>query len=212
MPGWKCYLITPAPFVRRKLRRFYFADEARTAEITCPVGPMSAHDASVLIEPQLPHPVESSAISGPPRPDHYATDPRWPTICGQCGVRLPSGPIEQVNDRRLYDGFPDGQLRALDDKDTPPGAVYHADWLDDHWPTLNGKSYGIVLPGGHGWIPSIPAANSNTPWHIEGPDPLHLTTTPSINPPDVYHGYLTGGVLQPDCEGRQFPQWPYTVP
>ncbi len=206
MSGWKTYEITPVPFVRRELRMFYFADAGRP-ETKCPGGRMSEHDASVTIDAELPMAIEDMK---PTPAENFFSDDRWPVTCGQCGAGLPPDPIRQVNNHRLYTGFADGKLRTLHDKDIAPGAIYHADWADDAFPCFEGCCYAIVLPGGHAWMPGCPAVNSKTGWTISGPDFLHLTASPSINHPGIYHGWLAAGILSDDCEGRKFPQWPYT--
>lgn len=65
----------------------------------------------------------------------------------------------------------------------------------------------IMLPGDNIWFPDVIASNDQPGakgWAISGTLP-NLTVTPSINFVGRYHGYVTGGVVTDDCEGRTFP-------
>lgn len=41
-------------------------------------------------------------------------------------------------------------------------------------------------------------------WVVMG-DPPNITMSPSINVLGTYHGFIRGGVITDDCEGRRFP-------
>ncbi|MDB5057204.1 MAG: hypothetical protein JWO59_676 [Chloroflexi bacterium] len=41
-------------------------------------------------------------------------------------------------------------------------------------------------------------------WTVTG-DPPNITVSPSINHIGIYHGWIRGGVVTDDCEGRAYP-------
>jgi hypothetical protein len=89
--GVKCFLLQPAPFRRRSLRRY-------ASESTCS-GPMSYHDASVDVEVfASPVPTENETDDESAIPQG---DPRWPKQC-LCGCAFTEKDTWQVNDHRLW--------------------------------------------------------------------------------------------------------------
>lgn len=65
----------------------------------------------------------------------------------------------------------------------------------------------VMLPGGAEWCIDALAINASGPhgegWDVTG-DPPNLTANPSINVLGVFHGYIRGGVITDDVEGRRF--------
>lgn len=63
------------------------------------------------------------------------------------------------------------------------------------------QSFTVILPPGgvrHHFNPARPPT-----WQVTGTLP-NVSVTPSINMIDVYHGYITNGMLTDDCDGRKF--------
>jgi hypothetical protein len=195
MPGWKTFLVEPSEFCRRSLRRF--GDST----------PVHFHDASVVIDEQFRSPGEYGAgllKTG------YETDPRWPLACA-CGYVFPESDHWQVNEDRLYRGAPDGKLYAL--RELPPGAIWRAKWMEDVSPNLyaapDGKAWALMMPAGVEWLIYGPATGGGK-WDVQGTLP-DITVSPSILQTGCYHGFVKGGVISPDCEGREFPKHPFTA-
>lgn len=219
MPGWRCFLIEPTPFVRRSLRVYVSA-----AHLPCGDG---CHDASVVIEPKVEK-VKANPLDCDTSPavEDFLTDPRWPTKCAKCGFVFPARSTEgdsystglsnwQVNDSRLYAGFPDGSLRTLED-DLPPGAMYEVWWVRDIPRMLgpDGKCWAVQMPSGQPWYIDA-ESKSGGHWTRTGTPP-NLDANPSINHlpeggKSRYHGWLRNGVLTECCEGNKFPQYPFTA-
>lgn len=83
---------------------------------------------------------------------------------------------------------------------------YRRDWMGKRAPVV------IVLPDGDLWCPDrCPSWGSNVEdgWAVTGAVP-DLAATPSIST-SGYHGFLRGGFLTDDVEGRVFPMQGSTV-
>jgi hypothetical protein len=118
----QCFMLKPTDRVRLKLRRYNmgtkYATNDRFAE-DCPGGPMDGHDASVLFL------APDGANSWPGRldADGYAQsyedvapprdDPRWPSMCGQCGKALDPRTHWQVFQELIYRRTDTGALMTL---------------------------------------------------------------------------------------------------
>lgn len=65
----------------------------------------------------------------------------------------------------------------------------------------------VRLPGPVDWCVDGPPWRDGKPtgdgWDVTG-EPPTITVSPSINIGGIYHGYIQGGVITDDCEGRQF--------
>jgi hypothetical protein len=67
------------------------------------------------------------------------------------------------------------------------------------------RGIAVKLPGCSGmnvWYMSEPGTNGFR-WALSGDMP-NVTATPSINFVGSYHGWVQGGVVTEDCEGRKF--------
>lgn len=120
--AWPCFLLVPTNRHRRSLRRYVSG-----AEIKCPL-PQGYHTAMVtldVIEGEAPD-------SGDVWPHD---DPRWPARCA-CGYEFQAADKWQVFVERLYRRADTGEEMAL--REAPPGAMWEAPWLVDHWATLEG--------------------------------------------------------------------------
>jgi len=66
----------------------------------------------------------------------------------------------------------------------------------------------VRLPGGTDFCvdgPTFSAGQRGTGgWAVTG-EPPGLTLAPSINIGGSYHGWIQGGVITDDCDGRKFP-------
>jgi hypothetical protein len=113
-------------------------------------------------------------------------------------------------------------------KPTAPGEMCFAPWLED-WADLSpeykrdwaGKRPPILinLPSESGfpslWSPDFRCGNPNGGlklygWTVTGEAP-NITVSPSIDRRGQYHGFVQGGLLTEDVEGRAFPGIPRTV-
>lgn len=203
---WQCVLLEPTDRVQRALRR-YRAEHREEAPYDllaasqCAASGAGYHNATVRIEdgPLIWHPDHRSYATDPMHWPH--DDPRWPTHCA-CGYQFADEDEWQLAYHTLY-RLPGGRETTL--RDAPAGAMWDAFWLAGIKPYLDrspdGRVLVCMLPDGREWI--IDDAASNGPgWTRTGTPPL-VTATPSILTPD-YHGFLTGGVLTDDLEGRRY--------
>jgi hypothetical protein len=201
---WKMFLIEETEFCRLSIRRFTFSQKP------CPGG-QYGHDAQVVIDPQVISESERSSLK-----DGFENDPRWPKTCSKCGYVFVEEDQWQVNYDRLYRGAPDGKLYRL--RDTPPGAMWNAHWMAENdkpngqWTGPDGKAWCVMMPGGVEWVVYCYASGPEPrrKWDVQGIPP-NITVSPSINLTGIYHGFIKGGVISADCEGRKFPNWPSTV-
>lgn len=195
MPGWKCFLVETSGFCRRSLRRFKSSTETHY------------HDASVVIDEQIPCPKDYGGRSK----DGYEAHPLWPKAC-PCGYAFQGSDYWQVNEDRLYHGAPDGKFYPM--RELPPGAIWRATWMEDIQPpnpyaAPDGKVWALMLPAGMEWLIYGPATGGGK-WDVQGALP-EITVSPSISQVGFYHGFVKGGIITPDCEGRSFPKHPFTA-
>lgn len=198
MHGWKCYLISPSDFCRRSLRRH--------SPERCLVHEFRYHNARVIIDSKIPAAL-SEMVSRCYLPEEFRGDPRWPEAC-VCGRPFIASDEWQVDVERLYAGFEDGRLRSLRDPDVPPGAIWDADWMPDTYRGPDGKAWCLRLPAGIDWIVHGPSADGRK-WNVIGIPPA-ISVSPSIAANGLYHGFVQGGLVTPDCEGRKFSE-PFTA-
>lgn len=113
-----------------------------------------------------------------------------------------------------YVAHPEGR-RAVGDLWPDPG--FPSDWLG---PAYKAKlllhphyrpPLQVMLPGRHAFcVDSCPTDQPANSWtvSIEGDlvdgHGVRLTVTPSIHIPGAYHGYVTGGMITDDLDGRLF--------
>jgi hypothetical protein len=102
--------------------------------------------------------------------------------------------------RHLYYTLPEG--REVKFKELPIGAMWHSSIQ----PNYHGQNAGpcVLLPGRVVWNMSEPGTNGHL-WTVSGGIP-NVTATPSINYVGIYHGWVTGGVVSDDVDGRKFDQ------
>lgn len=198
---WKCFLPLPSEFFRRSLRRY-------NGNLKCPhpaqqwapgVRPWMGgyHDAEVVIDSEFAAPPEEE---GGTLGREFADDPRWPGRC-VCGYEFKPEDHWQANTTRLYRGSPDGKLYVL--REFPPGAMWDAPWLEDYGRGPDGKNWCVQMPCGEEWIAYGPSSNGGK-WVVQG-SPPNITVSPSIHLVGRYHGFLKGGIVSEDCEGKKFP-------
>jgi hypothetical protein len=187
----RCFLLTPTNRVTLRLRRFTFSDSKNL----CSAGPMNGHDSG------NPFPMDDGTPTWPARmsPEGYYEsyedvgpphdDPRWPTVCEQCGCALPADTIFQVFLDPVYRRADTGEEVSL--RSAPPGAMYWADWHSGTAPHLH-----VVLPpnGGYDYWDVDGPAKSGGKWTRTG-EPPDVTASPSILTPH-YHGFLRAGWLE----------------
>ena len=202
---WKMFMTEPTEFCQRSLRRHFNSNGKPLPD------PKHYHDAEVVIDAQFlaPGGDHGRGTLG----EEYRNDPRWPKSCA-CGYVFTPDDHFQLNESRLWKGAPDGKLHLL--RANPPGATWAADWFPEEGPNGNytgpdGKVWCVMLPGGMEWIIYGYASGSpKSKWHVEGTVP-NITVSPSIAQIGVYHGFVSGGVISNDCEGRQYPGVPRTA-
>lgn len=193
---WKCFITEPSDLACRSLRRY--ATDSKCS------GPMSYHNISAVIDPEIP---AASNKEGGFLKDGYEEDPRWPAKCA-CGYEFKAEDQWQVNVNRLYKGAPEGKLYVL--RELPPGAMWNAHWLDaPKWQGPDGKAWVVMFPGGHEWVVYGPSSNGK-PWKVQGVPP-GITVSPSIGILPHYHGFIKGGIISEDADGRKFPGIPRTA-
>lgn len=186
----QCFFITPTDRYRVSLRRYRGG-----AEGTCP-GRYGYHNASVEIAIET-HPTQPVATMDEISHD----DSRWPTHC-PCGYAFVPEDSWQVNHDNIYSG---GGIECTLN-DAPPGAMWDAYWWRDREPKPNpgtlycgpdGLTLVVVLPTGEHFMPDAGARNGEAGkpgWTRTGTVPK-ISTLPSIQS-DLWHGYLTDGVLK----------------
>lgn len=195
MPGWKCFLVSESKFVRLSFRRFTYSGTKDCGG--------RGHEAEVMIADRLEHESDRSMGKG-----EFAGDPRWPQKCQACGYSFVEEDQWQVNYCRLF-GDAAGRLFRL--RETPPGAMWIADWFPDkgpngQWSGPDGKVWCLMMPGGIEWIvySYSTGPEPRQKWSVSGTPPL-ITVSPSINIVGSYHGCVKDGVVSEDCEGRPYP-------
>lgn len=182
---WPCFMIRPTGRWRVTKRRY-------STVTKCP-GRYSYHNAhgASTEEPAIPE----------RRPD--LTEPGWPAKCDACDYVFKADDVAQLFAQEVYradDGREFGGFR-----EAPPGAMWVAEWLRDSSrvkPPAGGDPIMVKLPGGHDWCLDSEASGGG--YWVRSGTPPHLEVHPSINVVGSYHGWLQGGVLTDDCEGRRF--------
>lgn len=207
---------------RLSLRRFTFSiDEEgpRPAHRNCPAG-TSGCDASVMLDDQIQELMEEQPdgyrvlreVPEEKRPGH--DDPRWPTVCAQCGEPFVEGDEWQVNQNGLFVRSDNDALVAFRGYGdiSFAGALYDMWWRKGY--TIlrdDGTRRGFVGPDGISLCAICP---NGLPWEVDGPatggggwtrtgDPRRpetLTVQPSIiagkpGAPGTYHGFLQNGAF-----------------
>lgn len=183
---WTCFMLTRLDRARESLRRY----KSSKGFDDCPI--YGYHNAETLIG-EVDY-AEEWEGQGTLTDDH--SDPRWPTCCA-CGYTFSEEDGWQHNLTRIYEG--DGWRGIL--REASVGAMWDASWLGEAWSGRDGLHLVVRLPDGTDWIIDGPA-NNGPGWDRAGSPPL-ITATPSIASPG-YHGFLQGGVLTDDLEGRRF--------
>lgn len=190
--AWECFLIEPTDRVRRWLRRYSHGD---LHGFDCAHG---YHTAKTLIEdgPAIDRPGGSYATDPMECP---RDDPRWPTHC-TCGYAFRPDDPWQLFYQRLYRRTDTGADCTIED--APIGAMWFSDWhLTPRTTGPDGHSLSVMTPGGP-WDIDWPSVSGGG-WTRTGTPP-HVTASPSIHAVGKYHGFLQGGVLTDDLEGRSY--------
>ncbi len=107
------------------------------------------------------------------------------------------------------------------------GDLFPAPWLlREHWadnlsprylalPEPRRMPLVVILPGGTPFPIDFREHNAAGPygngWAVSGDPATSLTLSPSVNVSGAYHGWIRGGVLSEDVEGRRFPDEPRTA-
>lgn len=186
--GVRTFWLTESPLVERSLRRYVSGATGNT----CP-GVYGYHNAYVVIArvEKAPGPNRYETVA--PHPAEYVNDARWPTKCAGCGYVFHRDDEWQVNDDRLYAGWPNGELYTL--RNAPPGAMWDAWWLKQFWAADDGICLVVICPDGKEWQVDGPSKqHPNTKaWSRTGdPRLAQVTALPSIDT-GTYHGYLRNG-------------------
>lgn len=207
-----CFLLEPNGQTRRYLRRFG-ADG---------LTPESHYHAAMTHVDDVQGPASTAVWS----PENAATfrwpldDPRWPTTCATCPYAFTADDPYQAFAQPVYcvvaanegSALALGSLTTL--RDAPPGAMYHATWLEElegprWWKGPDGRVLYVITPGGE-WSPDSRASNCGSPdddehrcWVRHGIPP-NVTVDKngvtcsagagSIGQPG-YHGFLRDGHL-----------------
>lgn len=197
--GWKLIPLADTGLVEVSLRRF-----------SSPSGPGHYHDASAVVEHQVPGHFSAEGYMEHIEPSAYAGDPKWPTKCS-CGYEFTPEDTWQVNEEVLMRA-PDGTLMTA--SSAPIGACWTARWMTDvahynkgepMWPLV------IKCPPGHRyseWGVDLRAGGGG--WRRGGPIEK-LTVAPSIRIGNEFHSFVKNGILLDDIEGKKFPQYPPTA-
>ena len=177
----ECYMIEPTGEAQVGLTRWAYVKEK-----PCPLdagGTEGSHEAEVIVREK----------SGWRAADD---DPRYPTHCA-CGYEFVADDERYMGVTRLIWRRPEtGEEVTLSSDDTPPGAMFWADWHHTkgsiyHEQRGGGPHLHVLTPGGT-W--DLDAVASNGPgWEWHGTPPK-VTARPSIIVGN-FHGWLTDGVL-----------------
>lgn len=84
-----------------------------------------------------------------------------------------------------------------------PGAVWFEEYKGE-------RKWVLMLPDGCLFYQDQQSTDGSFPWTSEG-EPPNITVSPSIHDVGLYHGFVTGGVISDDVNGRKFPQHPNTA-
>lgn len=180
-----CFWLTPTNEFEESLRRYSFRPDGPD---DCKSGTMSYHNVEIVIGKRT----GTSTELGCGADDFDHADSRWPSAC-LCGYVFKPEDHWQHNSTRLYTRSDTGELTTTEK--APPGAIYHAFWLDDMEPYCkrapDGKPLMVVTPEGP-WSVDGPASNSPG-WTRTGTPPK-LTVVSSILI-GKYHAHLVDGRL-----------------
>jgi hypothetical protein len=196
---WRCFLVEPTGECRRQLRRY--------SDRTCPAdgfnGKCDATSAPLPNGPVIWH--ESGRYYTTEPPEWPRDDPRWPQACASCGQSFAETDTWQLWYERLYRIPAEHGGGECTIRDMPIGAMWRADWFEDtSWVGPDGRCYAVQLPPGgisDQWVIEQPSSSGGH-WTRTGEPPL-ITASPSILTPR-YHGFLQGGILTDDLEGRRY--------
>jgi hypothetical protein len=206
MSSIKVFWLEPTTKYRHELRRYARLDDA------CPAKPygMTCHDARVPLGVVISdeHPSGYNAVADHPdswKSDHILRDDaRWPAACA-CGYRFLESDAWQVNYDQLHEalgGAHDGAFFTL--RDAPPGAMWHASWLDDYeWATgPDGVSLHVKLPNGDDWCVDQECSNcTRTQWQPVDGQPNTRRWTGRTHYCWVRHGDPRSGQVHVDKNG-----------
>lgn len=200
---YQCFLLSNSGQVLLFLRRFTFSTRG-----FCSHYEGSGHNAMVEVGLREAIPSGHGGAYMAPQP-WDEDDPRWPSHCS-CGYAFTADDPQDVFQMEvLVDGEGRqfvvnlGRIEASLPS-TPTGAMWDSPWMGEKWSGEDGKSWTVKLPDGTPWHVDGPSKSSGVEkgWSRTGEAP-NLTVTPSILS-HGYHGWLSGGVLSDDLEGRTY--------
>lgn len=214
MPRYMCFFLEPTDRAFLALRRY-----ANSQTRPCTNG--SYHNGFTALG-TAPVTINERGIYhlAEPHPDPPHDDARWPTMCARCGYTFQPDDEWQPWYERLYRRIDTGEEMTL--RDTPPGALWYADWLQDlegRWTGPDGRVLYCKTPGGD-WNIDSRASNcglkeddAHRCWirHGDPTDPQGLHTGVPLNVDKngltcqagagsiqcgAYHGFLRHGALE----------------
>lgn len=224
----ECFWVEPTGKAEIVLRRFTFGNYPEGHEshsdlpshAVCPAQPVvsttayqQGHDAtSGVVEVRDIVLTDERFIASIPATEFEGHE-AWPKACEHCGADFADEHEWQVNQRPVYRAA-DG--REWNDRELPPGALFHMGWrkVGEFGVVDRGDGIilGVVVPAYRGkggitaaWCVDGPASTGGY-WTRTGDprNPPSLSVTPSIAwggpSPDGYHGFLTQGVLSDDLD------------
>ena len=194
----KCFWLEPTAEAQISLRRYrgYTKDTG-----PCPASGLKYHNASTIVVPRIPLPLDKPHGTGLLSHEDYPHDhPSWPKAC-PCGYAFQESDSWQVNTQRLFVARGTKEAAQYDGKlfipsEAPLGAMWDADWYETKGP--DGRCIVVKTPGGE-WIVDYPCRDGKG-WQRTG-EPPELTARPSIGIGGEpgrgwkYHGFLTDGYL-----------------
>lgn len=188
-------MVTPSRRARRVLRRY--SERAK--------GPCSSrlgyHNGEAAVG-ECPDSETSQTLTAEEARGSLWRDELWPAKCEACGYAFQDDDQWLVQVSTIWRAA-DGREWLL--RDLPPGAMWHAPWLDrtTHGRRApDGRALVVKLPDGTHWCVDGPATNGPG-WTRSGEWP-RVTAAPSIDS-GGYHGFLRDGVLTDDVGGRSYP-------
>ena len=137
----------------------------------------------------------------------------WPTRCG-CGYRFKAEDEWSIDFNDIWIREDDWSVLGSRPHKFPPGAMYWAPWMDDHYKPQLEHCLCVILPDGTAWIIDSQATNCTMAddhrqerhhcWVLSGGPPPNVTAgkggvTCSAGAGSIqsggYHGFLQNGVL-----------------
>jgi hypothetical protein len=183
----QCYWLEESGKIKRSFRRYRMSEVEPAPGDKCP-GPYSYHNAQAPLD-EIDWPVKTVIEAFTSQFPH--DDPRWPKKCAECDYVFQESDQWQIFTDTLYQRTDTGQIVTL--ADAPPGAMWDAWWMGDHYKGRDGLHLCVLLPDGTHWTVDGPSSGGGPGWSRTG-QPPKVTASPSILT-IKYHGYLIDGML-----------------